>query len=358
MDSGFLVGKRVLLAMSGGVDSTASALLLRRLGCEVIGVTMRLSGDGCPPEYACGSEEDIEDARRSAALMGIEHHVVDLGGEFLEHVCGYFLEEYRLGRTPNPCSVCNRLVKFGALPEKAEAMGIDFSLVATGHYVRSGFDPSTGRRFIERPLDESKDQSYFLAFLSQEQLSKCVFPMGGMLKSEAIRLLEEEGIPSFSKRESQDFRGKALLDALESVPGDVVGVDGTVLGRHRGIVHFTVGQRKGLGISSDRPLYVVSKDASTNRVVLGGREDLERKSVLVSNVNYVSECPSDWDEFNSRSNLFSKIRSTQPPSRCKAFPKEDGNMEIIFDNPVCGVAPGQTLALYSGGRLVLGGVIE
>ena len=348
---------KIAVGLSGGVDSSVAALLLKKAGHEVTGVTMKLWREGvyatAGRRDACfgpGEEEDIASASRLAEKLGIGYETFDCSARYEQAVLGYFKSERAAGRTPNPCVVCNRLLKFGLLADLArEKAGCD--LFATGHYARTAV--RGGRRVLMRGVDRKKDQSYFLWGLSQEQLSRAVFPRGDLEKSEVRRIAAEALFDSAARKDSQDFySGDAdELVALAPKKGEMVGLDGKVLGTHDGYWHFTVGQRKGLGFAAGEPMYVVSIDACRNRVIVGPREKAVRTSFSVADVNWVSSPPLD-DAFECRV----KVRSTGEP----AGPAFFDNGVVSAPGGIFGVAPGQSAVVYAkdSDEIVLGGVIE
>lgn len=345
----------IAVGMSGGVDSSVAALLLKEQGCDVVGVTMKLwngkykggDRDAC---FGAGEDKDIEDAAAIARSLGIEYRVFDCSAEYDRTIVSYFRETYLDGKTPNPCVFCNAMMKFGLLPRLAREAGLKFDRFATGHYARSA--EIGGRHAILRAKDISKDQSYFLYRLSQEQIARHVFPLGRMMKSEVREIARAHGIASADKPDSQDFYSgeKEELIGEKDRPGDIVDLSGKVLARHSGFWRFTVGQRKGLGIGGGGvPYYVVAIDPCKNRVVVGSEEDAKSGSFRVKDVNWVSMAP------------------TAEPFRCKVKVRSMGNMadaefkdgECRFDGKVLGVAPGQSAVVYSpdGETLLCGGII-
>lgn len=352
--------------MSGGVDSSITALLLKQQGFHPIGVTMQI-WDGevpMPPStrsgcFGPGEEEDIESARRIASQLNIPLHVIPLAEEYRRYVLDYFRDEYRRGRTPNPCIMCNRHVKFGFLVDRARQSGIEFDLFATGHYARVELNPSTGRHVLKRGVDPSKDQSYFLSLLTQSQLSRMKLPLGGMTKDAVREHAVAAGWRSLaSKPESQDFIEcddySVLFDASDSMPGEIVDADGRVLGNHRGLVHYTVGQRKGLGITgSPLPLYVVKLDTRNNRLVVGPRETLLCSSCRVTNCNWIA-LESAPDNLSATV----KIRSQHSASPATIRKEDDTSVMVDFAEPQLSITPGQIAAFYNGDDVLGAGVIE
>ncbi len=361
--------RRVAVGLSGGVDSTLAAALLLRQGCEVVGLTMQ-TWDGPPPAagapprsgcYGAGSEKSLELARAMAARLGIRHQVIPLASEFRAEVLGYFRHEYLAGRTPNPCVVCNRRLKFGLLLEKARAAGIDFSFFATGHYARVEHPPAPARGRLLRGRDRAKDQSYFLAQLSQEQLRQALFPLGALEKGEVRALARELGFAdAAAQRESQDFfRGTDYAELFgedESAAGPIVDRAGRVLGRHRGLVRYTIGQRRGLGLGgAAAPLYVTAIDGRANALVVGPREDLFKDRLLATDLNWIAIDPP-------REPLRAQVRIRQQHREAEATLLPAGSaeapaVEVRFDRPQMAIASGQAAVFYQDDLVLGGGII-
>lgn len=352
------VPARVAVAMSGGVDSSVAAVLLMDQGHEVLGVTMRVCDHG---EHAARREDascHVADTEKVAKRLGIPLHVVDFRKEFRKLVIDDFIEEYRRGRTPNPCVRCNRAVKFGLLLDAALKLGADF--LATGHYARTE-NGADGFRHLLKGADPNKDQSYFLFALSQEQLSRVLFPLGGLTKTEARAIAARKELPVAEKRESQEIcfipdddyvRFLEEEASMDTLPGQIVDSLGTVLGRHRGTFRYTVGQRRGLGIAWKEPLYVLGVDAEQRRVVVGPREELLRDGLIASCVNWIMPAPTM--EFSASC----KIRYRHQPVACRVRPLPGDRVEVRFQEREKAVTPGQAVVFYEGDRVLGGGWIE
>lgn len=351
----------VAVAMSGGVDSSVAAKLLLDQGYQVMGFTMALIPSSPDhPEYDevrgrfAGA---VESAKRVARILGIPHHVVDLSAEFERSVVSPFIENYKSGFTPNPCLLCNPALKFSALFRAAREFGAE--KLATGHYVRVKFDPQRRRWLLLRGRDRRKDQSYVLYGLTQEMLGRSIFPLGELAKQQVRKIAEESGLPSAGREESQEicFVGPggyvALLHArgVLSVPGDIVDLEGNVVGRHRGIVHYTIGQRRGLGLSRERPVYVVGIDAGKNRLIVAERDEAYFDGAELEAFNLISE---DHLEGPTSATCAVRYRGTEVPSTIEE--EEQGKARVSFHVPQFAVTPGQGAVLYQG-EIVLGGGI-
>lgn len=352
---------RVAVGMSGGVDSGVAALLLKQAGHDVVGVTMRLwKGDGRyvgGTRDACfgpGEAEDIASAEAIADRLGIAHRVVDCADAYEREIVSYFREASRAGLTPNPCVICNARIKFGLLPAMAAASGLQFDRFATGHYARVA--ARGGRMALLRAADGRKDQSYFLYRLSQEQLARQMFPLGGLSKREVRELAAKAGLAAAERPDSQDFYSgdRNELVGLPDRPGDVVTTDGRRIAGHNGFWHFTIGQRKGLGVpGGEPPYYVVRIDACRNEVVVGRREELVRTEFRVADVHWSSAAPTDKPIACGV-----KIRSTGEPMGGATFePDGAGGGVCRRADGVVGVAPGQSAVFYDGEAVLCGGII-
>ena len=349
--------------MSGGVDSSVAAALLKSQGYDVIGVTMHIwdeDPETTSGDRSCCSLEAVEDARRVAARLDIPYYVMNFKDVFREKVVDYFTKEYLNGRTPNPCIACNRYIKFDALLQKAISMDIDY--VATGHYARVEFDCVSGRYMIKKAVDEHKDQTYALYNLTQDQLKRTLFPLGAYTKDEIRKLAEDLEMKVASKPDSQeicfipdnDYAGFIEENVEESIrPGNFVDMDGNVLGRHKGIIHYTIGQRKGLGISIGRPAYVLRIDPDRNEVVLGDNRNVFAKGLIASDLNFVST-----GGIESKVIADVKIRYTAKATRATIEPIDDDKVKVVFDEPARAITPGQSAVFYDGDMVLGGGVID
>ena len=350
--------KHVTLAMSGGVDSAAAALLLRQAGFDVSAVTLRLHRETDRPGI-CGSGDDIALARSVAESLGMPHTVVDLCGLFRDTVMARFVSEYVAGRTPNPCVDCNREIKFGALLDWALDHGADG--MATGHYARVDYDGASGRWRLLRGVDRRKDQSYFLFQLTQFQLSRLLLPVGGYEKPAIRALAEAHGLRNAQKPDSQDIcfvpdgDYAAFLESqgVELTPGDFVDESGRVLGRHRGLERYTTGQRKGLGGSAGAPGYVLRKDLERGTVVLGPDSALYTRTLTAKRVNWIS-IPS----LEGPMAVTAKTRYSQREAAAVIEPLPGGRVRAAFEEPQRAVTAGQAVVFYDGEAVVGGGIIE
>ena len=362
--------RRVAVGMSGGVDSSVAALLLKQAGHEVIGVTMSIwPGDseaGGPAGglaarpvrdscYGPGEAADIEDAARVCARLGIPHHVVDLRDAYRKLVLEHTRAEYLAGRTPNPCVRCNRLVKFGLLVEKLADTAGGVDAFATGHYARISFDSSTGRWAVRTAADPAKDQSYFLCLLGQEQLARAMFPLGDLSKPEVRRLAREAGLDVHDRAESQDFAAGGYRSVIElpDREGKVTDAEGTVIGSHRGHWGYTVGQRRGLGVGGGLPLYVTRIDAARNVVVAGPDAGLWRSELVAGDVSWMGLAG-----LVGPARLGVKIRYRNREAPALVSPLPDGRVRVVFDEPQRAIAPGQMAVGYDGERIAFAGTIE
>jgi tRNA-uridine 2-sulfurtransferase len=347
--------KKVVVGLSGGVDSSTAAALLHNQGYEVIGLTLWLmKGKG-----QCCSEGMV-DAAKLCEQLGVPHHVVDIREVFQTYIVDYLVTGYSAGITPLPCSQCNKSVKFGPMLHYARE-NLDCDKIATGHYARINFNPSTGRYELIRALDRNKDQTYFLYDLAQNILSSVVFPLGELQKSDTRRIAAEQELETADKPESQDLclvesngSMRAFLDKyLAPKEGEIVDVDGKILGKHDGIHHYTIGQRKGLGIAAAEPLYVISIDAANNRVVVGDRTKATKAECTVNRVNWVS-----IDEPSSPIRAGVQVRYRTKAIPVTVVPLENSRVRIVFDEPQFSITPGQAAVWYDGEKVLGGGIIE
>lgn len=359
----------VAVAMSGGVDSSVVAGLMARSGRSAVGLTMQLWNQRRLPGLQtsetsgrCCSLDDVYDARAVAQHVGIPYYVVNFESRFEEQVVKPFVEDYLAGRTPIPCTLCNNFVKFDQFLDMAAGVGAD--TVATGHYARIDFNDQSGRWELRRGIDHGKDQTYFLFGLTQTQLSRTLFPLGGLTKPQVRELATEMGIPVANKQDSQEIcfvpNGDyaAFIEAYfheqgagtRQTRGEILTCDGTVLGEHTGVHHFTVGQRRGLGIASPNPLYVIRTDAATQRVIVGGNDDLLRRSLTAEKLNWISVASPAHP---MRAEVKIRNKHAAAPATLIPGPEAD-RIEVVFDEPQRAVTPGQGAVFYDG-DLVLGG---
>lgn len=357
---------RIVVAMSGGVDSSVVAGILKRENYDVIGVTLQLYNHGAAVHRAgsCCAGQDIEDARRVCEELGIPHYVLDYEARFKEAVINPFANSYVSGETPIPCVACNQTVKFADLLQTARELGAD--ALATGHYIRS--KAHGNKRALFRPVDSERDQSYFLFATTQEQIDYLRFPLGHLPKSKVREIAEELGLTVAKKQDSQDIcfvpQGKysdiiARLKPDATNTGDIVHIDGRILGQHDGIVHYTVGQRRGIGVATGDPLYVVHLDAANSRVIVGPREALQTHKVFLRDMNWLGD--TALEEIGSEGvPVYAKIRSTRGPMPA-ILHYDDGQAWVELSEGESGVAPGQACVLYSDesntGRVYGGGFI-
>lgn len=347
--------KKVVLGMSGGVDSSVAALLLKEQGYEVLGVTMKLRPEN--GASGCGSMGEAEDAKKVARCLGISHEVVDFTEAFARKVISNFVSEYQAGRTPNPCVVCNRYIKFEALLQYALGIGADY--IATGHYAR--VEKEKNGRWLLRCSPASKDQSYVLYKLTQEQLSHILMPLSSMEKPEARILAERYGLPVAHKPDSQEIcfvDGKDYAGFIERytgeppVPGSFVDGNGMILGKHKGMIHYTVGQRKGLGVAFGKPMYVTRLCPENNTVVLGEEGSQYRQELFAGDLNWIL-----FDQPPGEFEATAKVRYQAKPAKARVVSMPDGRVHVIFDTPQRSVTPGQAVVFYDGDIVIGGGTI-
>jgi len=362
--------KTIAVGMSGGVDSTVAAYLLKEQGYNVVGLTMSIwdnsidipdiGKSGC---YGPGEARDIQAASDIAKQLGIQHVVVDLSKEYKSTVLKYFCDEYTCGKTPNPCVICNQKVKFGFLMQRAKEMGINYDHFATGHYVRTEYDHKSKRYLLKKAVDSTKDQSYFLSYLKQEQLEKLIFPLGDKTKVQIKELARKVGFTDVAdKDESQDFIEtddySVLFNKGDIKGGDFVDIDGKKIGRHKGIIHYTIGQRKGLGISGGNSgiLYVLKIDANTNTVVVGPEKHLFLDELMATNINWISVTG-----LTAPMQVTAKIRQQHKEAKATITSCKDnsltGQVSVKFETPQRAITPGQTIVFYDKDTVVGGGII-
>lgn len=356
-------GKKALIAMSGGVDSSVAACLMKQQGYTCMGVTMKLYDNeeiGVSSEKTCCTLKDVEDARFVAQALDMPYYVLNFKDKFEEEVIQRFVDTYIEGGTPNPCIDCNHRIKFRALMRRMEEL--DYDYVVTGHYARISYDENSGKYILKKALDSSKDQSYVLYNLTQEQLAHTLFPLGEYEKTEARKIAEANGLINAQKHDSQDIcfvpdgdYGRFLREYghVEMTPGDFVDREGRVLGRHKGLPCYTTGQRKGLGVSAGRHVYVVRKNAADNTILLGDNEELYARELTACRVNWISgTAPTEPVAVTA------KTRYSQTEAEAEVTPLPEGRMRVVFRQPQRAITSGQAVVLYDGDTVLGGGVIE
>lgn len=353
--------KRVLLGMSGGIDSSVTAALLKKRGYDVIGITMQLVPKETEKQSACCNLSSINDAKRVANQLNIPHYTINIRDEFKHHVIDYFVNEYMVGKTPNPCVECNRYIKFDALLEKAKELNADY--VATGHYCKITYSNKYKRYYLNKAKDNHKDQSYFLYMLSQEQLSRTLFPLGNYLKSEIREMARKFNLITANKQESQDIcfvtknSYKEFIEKQvekESLkPGNIVDIDGNILGQHHGLYKYTIGQRKGLNISANKPLYVIKINSKNNEVVVGDKDFLSSHNFKIDNLQLVN--PSLTQEKKSYS---IKVRYQMIPFKGHLSNLNATTAILNSATPIQFITPGQSCVIYDNEKVIGGGIIS
>ena len=348
--------------MSGGVDSSVAAFLMKEKGYECIGATMKLYNNediGVHREKTCCSLDDVEDARSVAYQMDMPYYVFNFTADFHTEVMDRFVDAYENGCTPNPCIDCNRFLKFSALLDKARELGCEY--IASGHYARREQDPETGRFILKKGLDPTKDQSYVLYAMTQDQLAHTLFPLGGYTKKEIRHIAQEQGFINADKPDSQDICFVPDGDyasfieqytGQSSEPGDFVNKEGKVLGKHKGQIHYTIGQRRGLGISAPESLYVCGKSLDSNEVILGGKQDLMSNYCYINDINLIP-----WDHLDAPIKCKVKTRYRQPEQPATVEQIGEDLIKITFDEPQRAVTPGQAAVLYDDDMVLGGGTI-
>ena len=354
---------KILVGLSGGVDSSATAFLLKKAGHEVIGATMSIwdkntnfRGDGSADScFSPHEEQDIETARKICKQLGIPYYVFDCSEEYKKIVLHNFKTEYMSGRTPNPCVWCNATIKFDALPNTARANGIEFDKFATGHYAKLDFDKDSGRYRILRGIDPKKDQSYFLYRLNQEQLSRILLPLGAYTKAEVREFARLAGLEVADKADSQDFYSGDINDILQNEPkeGNFVDKNGKVLGKHQGFWHYTIGQRRGMGVSAEKPLYVIGINMDKNEVVLGFDDETLKGALTCSNLTWMAV-----DGVSEPRKVLARIRSSQIPTPATIRMIEKDKVLVEFENLQKAIAPGQSVVFYDNDIVLGGGIID
>jgi len=356
--------KKVMLGMSGGVDSSVAAACLLEMGYDVIGVTMQIwpdkDEDRQKTEGGCCSLSAVDDARRVADMLGIPYYVLNFKNVFEKNVINYFIGEYLNGRTPNPCIACNRKVKFEAMLEKAVSMGIDY--IATGHYAKIEYNEESKRYLLKKSVTSAKDQTYALYTMTQEQLKRTLMPIGNYTKDRVREMAKELRLPVASKPDSQEIcfvedndYGRFISENTDAdiTPGSFVDTKGNILGQHKGIVHYTVGQRKGLGIAFGRPMFVVGIDTTKNQVVLGNEDEVFSNTLIASDLNFIS-----IEKLDGPMKVNAKIRYSAKEAGAVIEMIGEDRLKVVFDSPQRAVTPGQSVVFYNDDTVVGGGVIQ
>jgi len=356
--------KKVMIGMSGGVDSSVAAAILLEKGYDVIGVTMQIwpdiNEDRKSSEGGCCSLSAVDDARRVSNKLGIPYYVMNFKDIFEQKVIDYFTDEYLKGRTPNPCIACNRYVKFEALLNKAISMGIDY--ISTGHYAKVEYDEKYKRFLLKKSITDKKDQTYALYNLTQEQLSRTLMPVGEYTKEKVREIAKEIGLSVATKPDSQEIcfvedndYGRFICENTDYKikAGNFVDTKGKILGKHKGIIHYTVGQRKGLGIAFGKPMFVVDINVENNIVVLGDESEVFSNTLIASDLNFIS-----IDRLETPMKIKAKIRYSAKEAYALISPEGEDKVKVVFDIPQRAITPGQSVVFYDGDIVVGGGVIE
>ncbi|SHH07020.1 tRNA 2-thiouridine(34) synthase MnmA [Tepidibacter thalassicus] len=356
--------KRVMIGMSGGVDSSVAAYLLKEQGYDVIGVTMKLWQDEdeelIEKEGGCCSLSAVEDARRVADKIGIPFYVMNFKNVFKEKVINYFIDEYIKGRTPNPCIACNKYIKSGEFFERAKKIGCDY--IATGHYAKIEFDKKLNRYLLKKSITDAKDQTYALYNMTQYELKHTLFPLGYYTKEKIREIAEEIGLVVANKPDSQEICFVKDNDYAKYVKehsnrkikeGYFIDKDGNILGKHKGIINYTIGQRKGLGIALGKPMYVVDILPQKNAVVLGEHDEVFSKGLIASNVNFIP-----FDDIKEPIRVKAKIRYSAKPQDAVVYKEGNDKIKIVFDEKQRAITPGQSVVMYDNDVVVGGGIIE
>lgn len=351
---------KTIIAMSGGVDSSVAAYLMNKMSNECIGVTMKLIDENALYfSPSCCTEKDVEDARSVCEILGIPHHVYNFSADFKKYVIDNFIYCYENGMTPNPCVECNRFIKFSALFEQAQKLGAD--KVVTGHYARTEYDIQTGRYLLKKALDESKDQTYVLFSLTQDHLKMAYFPLGTMNKDHVRALAQENGFCNAEKKDSQDicfvkdckYHEFISESTGKTYPeGDFIDLRGNVIGRHKGIIRYTVGQHKKLGMSFSEPMYVVKVDSQSNTVTLGKESDLYSDTLIATNINLISV-----SKIEKPMRVKAKVRYRQKEADATVTQLDENTLKVVFDTPQRAITKGQSVVVYDGDNVLGGGTI-
>jgi tRNA-specific 2-thiouridylase len=356
------MNNRALIAMSGGVDSSVAAYIMKEQKYDCIGITIKLfnSDDLCDKqEKSCCSLKDVEDARSVANKLQIPYYVFNFSDDFKNKVIARFVSAYQNGATPNPCIDCNRFIKFDRLLKRAKEIDCDY--VVTGHYAQVNYDERMGRYLLKKAVDDTKDQSYVLYSLTQEQLARTLFPLGELRKTRVRKIAEENGFINAQKQDSQDICFVPNGDyssfireytGEKSKPGNFVDIDGNILGEHKGIIHYTIGQRKGLGVSFSKPLYVCKTCPENNTVVLGDERELYARECYATDINLISV-----DRIESTIKAAAKVRYKQSEQPATVTQIDGNTLKVVFDEPQRAITKGQAVVLYDGDIVIGGGTI-